>query len=70
MLKNGQGVPQNLIAAYAWLEIAETTHPGSVVGLLSYRPVLSGGALSAAEEIARNWKVGTRVPEDLQLTGP
>ena len=31
MLKNGAGVPQNLIAAYVWLKIAETTHPGSVL---------------------------------------
>ncbi|WP_167351630.1 tetratricopeptide repeat protein [Burkholderia anthina] len=70
MLKNGFGVPQNLIAAYAWLKIAETTHPGSVVGLLGYRPELSGDSLSAAEEIARNWRVGTLVPEDVGPTRP
>ncbi|WP_322053241.1 tetratricopeptide repeat protein [Paraburkholderia bannensis] len=70
MLKNGQSVQQNPIAAYAWLKIAETTHPGSVVGLLSYRPILSGDSLSIAEEIARNWKVGTMVPEDMRPTRP
>lgn len=70
MLKNGHGVKQNLIAAYAWLKIAETTHPGSVVGLLDYRPTLSGESLSTAEEIARNWRIGTMVPEDVQPTSP
>ncbi|BCZ84075.1 hypothetical protein PTKU64_77500 [Paraburkholderia terrae] len=70
MLKNGQGVQQNLIAAYAWLKIAEATHPGSVVGLLSYRPILSGDSLSIAEELARNWKVGTMVPEDVRPMRP
>lgn len=65
MLKSGFGVPQNLIAAYAWLKIAEITHPGSVIGELGYRPQLSGDALSKAEHIARNWKVGDAVPEDI-----
>ena len=70
MLKTGRGVEQNFIAAYAWLEIAETTHPGSVLGLLSYRPELTGDSLSAAHRIASNWKVGEMVPEDVAQPNP
>ncbi|KWA11050.1 hypothetical protein WL26_17220 [Burkholderia cepacia] len=68
MLKNGSGIRQNLIAAYAWLKIAEITHPRSVVGDLDYLPDLPGGALSTAERIARSWKIGDSVPEDVEAS--
>ncbi|WP_080497683.1 tetratricopeptide repeat protein [Burkholderia ubonensis] len=70
MLKNGFGIRQNPIAAYAWLKIAEITHPNSVVGDLDYLPELSGDALSTAEGIARHWKIGDSVPEDVEPSKP
>ncbi|WP_177313325.1 tetratricopeptide repeat protein [Burkholderia ubonensis] len=70
MLKNGFGIRRNLIAAYAWLKIAKITHPNSVVGDLDYLPELSSDALSTAEGIARHWKIGESVPEDVEPSKP